>query len=287
MMARSVMLPLRADGRTERRRPSGERIHQHAARLIKPNDRLSSFERLEIYNRQYWFRVLSSLIEDFPGLSAVLGARRFEAMCRAYLCDHPSQSFTLRNLGNRLEGWLRRHPRWAGAKQALALDMVHLEWAQIEAFDGKAWPVLALEDLGGANSRHLRLKLQPYVRLLSVRHPVDELLLRLKKEMEQSHRASQAFSESSRRRCLHIVSKRRAARRYLAIHRIHFSVYIRLLEPEEFLALSALSTGKTIGRAVCLAFDRSSMVPVRRIAAVHRWFSNWAALGWLVALERS
>ncbi len=28
--------------------------------FIKPNDRLTSFERLEIYNRHYWFRVLSA-----------------------------------------------------------------------------------------------------------------------------------------------------------------------------------------------------------------------------------
>ena len=138
-----------------------------------------------------------------------------------------------------------------------------------------------------ASSRHLRLRLQPYVRLLSVGYAVDELLLRLKKEMDQSHGASPAFSEGGRRRCLRVVSKRRAARRYLAIHRINFSVYIRHLEPEEFLALSALSAGKTIGRAVCLAFNRSSIAPGRRVATVHRWFRNWAALGWIVALERS
>jgi len=46
----------------------------YAARYIKPNDRLTSFERLEIYNRQYWFRVLGGLAEDFPGLRAVLGS---------------------------------------------------------------------------------------------------------------------------------------------------------------------------------------------------------------------
>ena len=44
-----------------------------ASELIKPNDRLTSFERLEIYNRQYWFRILSGFAEDFPGLRAVSG----------------------------------------------------------------------------------------------------------------------------------------------------------------------------------------------------------------------
>jgi len=86
-------------------------MRKYAARYIKPNDRLTSFERLEIYNRQYWFRVLGSMAEDFPGLRAVLGQRRFENMCRAYLAECPSRSFTLRNLGSRLEVWLRRNPQ--------------------------------------------------------------------------------------------------------------------------------------------------------------------------------
>ena len=35
--------------------------------LVKPNDRLTPLERLEIYSRSYWFRVLDCLYDDFPG----------------------------------------------------------------------------------------------------------------------------------------------------------------------------------------------------------------------------
>ncbi len=121
-MARAVMQPLTASERMQKRAPDGKSMRAYASRFIKPNDRLTSFERLEIYNRQYWFRVLSSMVEDFPGLCAVLGDKRFEAMSKAYLVDCPSRSFTLRNLGARLESWLRKHPKWAGPKQALAVD---------------------------------------------------------------------------------------------------------------------------------------------------------------------
>ena len=55
----------------------GARSSDLAPRFIKPNDRLSSFERLEIYNRVYWFRVLDCLYDDYPGLRAVLGERKF------------------------------------------------------------------------------------------------------------------------------------------------------------------------------------------------------------------
>src|ERR1700692_1181049 len=119
-MARAVMQPLTSTERMQKKPPDGRPMRSYAARFIKPNDRLTSFERLEIYNRQYWFRLFSSMNEDFPGLRGVLGARRFEEMCKAYLVDCPSRSFTLRNLGARLEAWLRKNPKWAGSKQALA-----------------------------------------------------------------------------------------------------------------------------------------------------------------------
>src|SRR5580698_4303267 len=170
-MARAVMTPLTRDERMRPSAPGGGSMRAEAAKFIKPNDRLTSFERLEIYNRQYWFRVLSGFAEDFPGLRAVLGERKFDAVSKAYLCDCPSQSFTLRNLGARLEGWLRKHPKWVGPRQALAIDMVRLEWADIEAFDGAREEALKPEDLAELDFSRLRLRLQPYVRLLDLKYP--------------------------------------------------------------------------------------------------------------------
>src|ERR1700730_12632956 len=183
-MARAVMQPPTSSERMQRRAPGGGPMKRYASRFIKPNDRLTSFERLEIYNRQYWFRVLSALGEDFPGLRALLGQRRFDAMANAYLIANPSSSFTLRNLGARLESWLRKNPKWAGSNLSLALDIVRLEWADIEAFDGAAEPALRPEDLADVAGAHLKLTSEPYVRLLSFRYPVDDLLLEVRKEDE-------------------------------------------------------------------------------------------------------
>src|ERR1700693_3019760 len=105
-MASSVMTPLPHFERMRAVAPDGRSLRKVAADIIKPNDRLTSFERLEIYNRQYWFRVLSAFAEDFPGLRAVLGERKFAAAAKAYINDRPSTSFTLRNLGSKLDAWL-------------------------------------------------------------------------------------------------------------------------------------------------------------------------------------
>jgi Putative DNA-binding domain len=278
-VARAVMQPLTPSERMRRSAPGGGRMSAYAARYIKPNDRLTSFERLEIYNRQYWFRVLSSMAEDFPGLRAVLGHRRFEDMCRAYLVECPSRSFTLRNLGARLETWLRRNPRWIRSERTLALDMVRLEWADIEAFDGKAQPALHSEDLNGSSALSLRLRVQPYVKLLELHYPVDALALKIRED-DDTDFASNTLAENRKTAKIQSVSVVQPRQIFLVVHRIDFSVYYRRIEREEFALLSALRSGKTIERAIELAFQRSSIPEFDRGGYVRNCFQTWAALGW-------
>ena len=61
-------------------------------------------------------------------------------LATAYLAKYPSVSFTLRNLGQRLEQFLREEPSWIAPDEELALDMVRFEWAQVVAFDDAARP---------------------------------------------------------------------------------------------------------------------------------------------------
>ena len=279
-MARAVMQPLTASERMQRKAPDGRAMRSYAARFIKPNDRLTSFERLEIYNRQYWFRLFSSMMEDFPGVRSVLGEKRFDAMCKAYLMDCPSRSFTLRNLGSKLETWLRKHPKWAGKKQTLALDISRLEWADIEAFDGEAKPALRTADLAGTAGPNLCLQLQPYVRLLDLQYPVDDLLLAVRKDEEDRDFASNAFEEHRKRKRVHAVAKLKPGAVFLVIHRIDNSVYFRRVGAEEFSVLSSLRQGKTLGKALDTAFRKSKMPLGERAESVQQWFQNWATLGW-------
>ncbi len=134
-MSNAVMQPMTKDYRMRSKSVDGRAMGAEAAEFIKPNFRLTSFERLEIYNQQYWYRIVSALSEDFPGLRRVLGEKKFDAMILAYLAENPSTTFTLRNLGTNLVGWLRKNPKWIGTSPDLAIDVARLEWAYVEAFD--------------------------------------------------------------------------------------------------------------------------------------------------------
>ena len=255
------------------------------ARYIKPNDRLTSVERLEIYSRSYWFRVLDSLYDDFPGLCTVLGQRAFHRLLRAYLADCPSRSFTLRNLGSRLEDWLQRNPQHLRSRLALALDMVRLEWAHIEAFDNAAEKVLGPEDLLELGPS-FRVELQPYVRLLALKYPVDDLRIQVNRASDERGTASNAVLKHEHRNLTSRLSRSKPKRIYLAVHRLNFTVYYRRLAVEEYRLLDALRNGQPIGRAIRNAFEDSSASTDER-SMLEEWFAAWAELGWLCPPAKS
>jgi len=271
-MAAALMLPL----------APGDHIDPAApADYIKPNDRLTSLERLEIYSRSYWYRLLDSLYEDFPGLRAVLGQRAFARLAKAYLTDRPSASWTMRDLGSRLEEWLRQNPAFAGGRLALALDMIRLEWAHIEAFDAQDKKVLGPEDLLELGPG-LRIGLQPHVRLIELQYPVDDLRVKVNDASEEHGTASNAVLKRKAGGLVRRIHRLPAEHIFLAVHRQDFTVYYRRLDAEEFRLLAALGKGLPAGQAMEAALEDSPL-PVEQLRRrVEIWFAAWAEMGWLI-----
>ncbi len=273
----AIRQPLTADENMRQRSRDGKSMRAMADEIIKPNDRLTSFERLEIYNRQYWFRILSALSEDFPGLRAIIGEKQFDKMAVEYLYECPSCSFTLRNLGSRLESWLRLHPQHIAGNEEIALDMVRLEWAEIEAFDEAARPRLSEADLPllGPDPR---FKLQPHIRLLDLSYPVDDLLIRVRRELDETDIVSNAVAER-----VHSGQRRRRLpgpeKIFLAVHRADNSVFFKRVDEEAFTILVALHDGKSLSDAVDKV-DWSGRNLEEAMGDVQNWFAYWSAQGW-------
>lgn len=282
LMASAVFRPLTRNDRMQTHWSDGRRTSEVAAQLIKPNDRLSSFERLEIYNRVYWFRVLDSLYDDYPGLRAILGERKFIKLATAYLAKYPSSSFTLRNLGQHLEKFLREEPRWVAPNEELALDMARFEWAQVLAFDEAAKPPIRPDDVLDTPAAKLRLGLQPYLSLLQLDYGVDHFLIAVKKREADVLRSAASHTpdgmphERKRRR---LPRRPKRERVFLAVHRHQNQLYYKRLEPEAFLILSSLARGLTVAGA-CRVALRDSKPRQDWSRQVQEWFHDWSALGW-------
>ncbi|GGA67913.1 hypothetical protein GCM10011507_19230 [Edaphobacter acidisoli] len=278
-MAAAVMQPLTLSEQMKQRNPAGRSNATEAADFIKPNDRLTSFERLEIYNRQYWFRLFSSFQEDFPGVEAIVGRKRFQSLMRAYLEACPSTSFSLRNLGSRLVAWLDENPSYTGPHIEAAREMAALEWAHIEAFDGLALPRLAPEMLLGVGEDS-QIALQPYLGFVRAHYAVDDALLAVRSETGSSNGSSNNASTGYIARKLRTIRSLPREDVFLAVHRHDDSVYYKRLSREDFQILSALRDGKTLGEAIESGFDGSDTPEDQRPAYLQSAFAHWMELGW-------
>ncbi len=282
-MSHDVMRPLTSDFAMQAMTEHGVPCDEIAARYIKPNSQLTSLERLEIYNRQYWFRVIAAVSEDFPALNAVLGREKFDSLVLAYLRENPSTSFSLRNLGARLPAWLASYPKLASPMHALAVDVARLEWAYIEAFDGASLAPLGWQDFAGLGSDST-LRLQPHLQLLDLQYPVDEVVLAVRKVTPEIDIVSNAVSE--RRQASEVVLPEVSRSSvYLAVHRFDNSVYYRRIEREEFLLLADLRDGDSIATAIERAFEGSKLSPDLQAARIQEYFSHASELGWFCLPE--
>jgi len=279
----AISRPLAPGWQTQRTWVDGRPTREVVESFIKPNDRLTSLERLQIYNKQYWFRLLDCLYDDYPGLRAILGQVRFRRLSVAYLDKYPSDSFTLRDLGNRLERFLLEEPQWARPNEQMVLEMARFEWAQVVAFDGEAKPALSVDDLLGRDPASLRLAIQPYITLLELNYPLDDFVLAIKKRdaalRGEASNAVDTESPSRSSRKTPAVRRPRREKVWIAVHRLYNVIYYKRLTADAFDVLTALRDGKTLGRACALAATRSTD-PTACAAQIGEWFRTWAELGW-------
>lgn len=270
-MAKALFQPLDASWGMQRSSATQPEPSRDAELYIRPNRRLSAFERLEIYNQSYWYRLLDALAEDFPGLCAIVGRKRFTQLSFAYLADCPSRSFTLRNLGSRLTRWLPRHAEWIAEAPRLALDMAHLEWADVVAFDGAERPRADANSVL-AQGAEARFGLQPHMTLIEAAYPVDDLRITINALAEGEFAKARARARR--------VAKRKPDDLFLAVYRRELSVHYLRLAAQEYRLLRALGRGASLAAAIGLIVSRGSDPHPDQL---RDWFEKWSRLGWLTA----
>jgi len=279
LMTHALVRPLAAGDRTPKQWIDGRRTTAEVVgEFIKPNATLTAVERIEIYHRVYWFRLIGAATDDCPGLQALLGPRKFERLIRAYLAKCPSRSFTLRDLCSRLPEFVRRFPSLSRPQAAAARAIARFEWAQTEAFDGPSWPPLTAAQIQRVPAPQLRVSLQPYLSLHEFDYPVDRYVLAVKERSALRSAASNAREGElpadpvKQRRTL---PPPRREKTYLAVHRFENRLYYKRLDPAQYRILLALQAGQTI--ATALARGGRRIQP----AVVQEWFATWMRLGWL------
>ncbi len=238
-----------------------------AEREIGGNSRLSPVEQLEIYREQFWLRHTSALLEDFPGLSGIIGQAAWERLVEQYFRESPSASYSLRDLGDELVQCVRR-ATWLEHHE-LCLDMARLEWAYVEAFDAADVALLAPEKLGDVPDdawERARLVLGPSLSLLTVSYPVAELRKRLVKDGDESVG----------------IPERAPAR--LCVCRRELAVKTHELELGAYALLDELRAGLGVVPAVEAAAAKLGIEADALVPELGGWFARWAEQGVVVGV---
>jgi hypothetical protein len=108
--AKMITTPLTQEDTIRPLTLNGEHIAIEAIKWIKNSPTLLAYQRLEIYNQQYWWRLLFSLKNDFPFLSRLFTSSEFQdEISVPYLTAHPPSHFSLKEVGKHLSFWIKDH----------------------------------------------------------------------------------------------------------------------------------------------------------------------------------
>ena len=249
---------------TRRTLPKDALISAQASKLIKASGKLSPVERLEIYREQFWLRHTSSLVEDFPGVSGILGQQAWAPLVEGYLTAHPPRSFTLRDLGLQFPAYVET--RQALPHHALCCDMARLELAYLEIFDAEDAAPVAPEALAGIAEdawERVRIDFQPALRLLKTAYPVAALRRQL---IEAQSSAENVLLPAREAQCV-------------LLFRRDLSMFHERVSEGAYALLHALTRRVPLLPA-CAEAQREVPAEAASIEEnVGAWFQSWAARG--------
>ncbi len=150
----------------------GQGSQHNTELLLEPSPRLAPQDRLAIYQRGYYARILECMTEQFPALCHALGEGLFRDFARQYLEAMPPVSYTLYDLGRRFPGYLedtrpdRDEPEaWVD----FMVDLARFERQLFVLFDA---PGNEGEPFATVDTPDDRLRLQPCFALGDYRFPV-------------------------------------------------------------------------------------------------------------------
>ena len=259
----AVQEPIYADSRSRSALPPREgavsdQFVATANQYIPPWATLKPVERLELYHRQYWYRLLDSIAEDFPNLRTLLGRDAFWGLMEAYLEVTPSTSFSLLRLGAHLGDFVAGHPDLV-PNPVHVEELARIEYALCAAFDAGEYPPVAPADLG-----NLEIALQPHIQLLALRTNADTVWRRAEHDRPVGR----------------LTEPRAEPNRFVVVYRHALDLYVERIPRAAYEILRAIERTASLERAMDQVASRPGLLRRRDLDRISQWFGAWTSRGW-------
>lgn len=264
--AGTITRPLKPQHRIDPISASGGSIVEEAANYITPTPSLKPHQRIEIYNQQYWWRLLKSLRINFPLVTRLLGQELFNvSIAVPYLSQCIPDHWCLSMLGKRLPAWMEKH--YAGPTPELIKQAVQLDWAFSYIYGLKECPPLDLQSMMQEDQSQLMTTpffLQPHIHIFRWPYPLLDYREQLLQNKDTAVTPLKKGAENS-----YILYR----------DRNHIASW-RLASGGEAVFLQYFKDGSTIEQA-CEKVEQLKGSLYQQISRnLQTWIQEWVRMGW-------
>lgn len=267
-----ITQPIQDNSKMQPLSPKGLPMEQEAKQLIAPSPTLKPHQRIEIYNQQYWWRLLSTMHEIYPLVTRLFGYYQFnKTIAVPYLVKYPPDHWSLNHLGCHLPKWVEED--YHAEDKKLIYDSARLDWSFNDSFIAGQKPPLDMQNLpipGDISSLlSVPLYLQPHVTLFKFDYDLPAFRVPFIKE-DGDHWIDNEFPELVKGNYHFVVS--RAPNLNISWHEV---------SEGEFFLLTILQKGASIDDACEALENAEDRISEEAMANLHKWFQEWVIRQWL------
>jgi hypothetical protein len=252
--------------------PSGVVITKEAARFVSPSPTLQPHQRVEIYNQQYWWRLLNVFQTNFPLVNRLFGPDDFnQKIAIPYLIKYPPDHWSLTILGEKLSQWIEEE--YGESDKQLVYDAAQLDQIFAISFLSAQQPALDLDTLSKNDPEALLILpfcLQPHVFLLTYNYDLPAFREDLIKQ-EPPYWLEHDFPKLPREKNYHFVIFRN----------LKNNVAWKDIPREEYLLLKQFAKGTSIQSACDWIEEQDTELQDAMVMHLQKWIQDWTRYGWL------
>jgi hypothetical protein len=270
-----ITRPIDEESRMNPISPTGASMEHEAPQFIIPSPTLRPDQRIELYNQQYWWRLLKALHESYPFLLRLFGYHDFnQTIAVPFLTKNPPDHWSLAMLGHQLPQWIENE--YQQGDKSLVHNAAKIDWAYNWAFLAPEQPALAAASLPKNNDiadlMACKVNLQPYITLFSL--PSDLFNFRFEfLKQEPEYWLVHDFPDLKKDRSYYFILYRNQKNNIAWIE----------LSEAAYLLLSHLQQGTSIEEACDWLETQNESVFEEATTKLHLWLQDWIIRKWLFA----
>lgn len=263
------------DSRMNPLSPSGQPMEIEAAHYIAPSPTLRPAQRIQLYNQQYWWRLLNIMQEAFPLVTRLFGFFDFNKIIAVpYLVKYPPRHWSLSIIGDRLSQWAEDN--YSATDKNLVLNAINLDWAFNYSFIAPELPPISSEELSSNDLLEKKIYIQPHLHLFSF----DADMFRFRVEFLKhppDYWIDNDFPELKHDKILFYVLYRNQ----------NNDISWKEISQVEYHLLRLFQAGTSIEKACEWLENQDASLCDAAMQNLHLWFQEWTVRRWLTTSNKA